>query len=106
VPVALQSVKLFASYLANPAQKDRALLTLEDWLADAAVNNNPTLQLVAGSVYLHEGQFGPALKAVKAAATLEQAAICVQIYLKLDRPDLAEKQVRACAHAHSPDTRS
>jgi hypothetical protein len=71
-PPALAAVRLLASYLGKPASREVALLTLEDWLADTSMAGNATVALVAGIIYMHEGQFAAALKAVRANATMEQ----------------------------------
>lgn len=47
------------------------LSTLSEWLADAACNRNPTVLLVAGTIYLHEGNYVDALKACHGDANLE-----------------------------------
>ncbi len=36
--------------------------TLTEWLGDAACNRNPMVLLIAGSIYLQEGDYGEALK--------------------------------------------
>lgn len=69
-PVPLQAVKLLASYLSSPPKgREVALLQLEDWLADASAAANTTLQFVAGSIYLHQGDLAAALTAVKGGGT-------------------------------------
>lgn len=92
-PVSLQAVKLLATYLSG-AKKDTVLLRLEDWLADGAVASNATLQLMAATIYTHEGSYGAALKLLKDGTTMEQLALATQIYLRMDRPDLAEKTLK------------
>ena len=67
-PLALQAVKLFAQFLSAPAGskgREVALLQLDDWLGDAAAAGNPTLQYVAGAMYMHQGDVSAALTAVK-----------------------------------------
>jgi hypothetical protein len=150
-PVPLQAVKLLASYLSSPPKgREVALLQLEDWLADAGAAANPTLQFVAGTIYLHQGDLAAALTAVKGGgAHLETCVaavagvvggepvagasrhapplgrtlasplwhphrpppstppstlpwlcslgLVVQVYLRMDRADLAEKAVKAMA---------
>jgi hypothetical protein len=71
-PPTLAAVRLLATYLGKPASREVVLLTLEDWLADAAMAGNATVALVAGIIYMHEGQLTAALKAVRANATMEQ----------------------------------
>eukprot|EP00271_Cylindrocystis_brebissonii_P020825 TRINITY_DN70_c0_g2_i1.p1 TRINITY_DN70_c0_g2~~TRINITY_DN70_c0_g2_i1.p1 ORF type:complete len:288 (-),score=66.76 TRINITY_DN70_c0_g2_i1:825-1688(-) len=91
---ALQSVKLLAQYLAG-ADKEQVFSSLQGWLSDPVVGSNPTLLLMAGTVYSHEGNYNDALKHTHAGSTLELMALNVQIYLKMDRVDHAEKQLKA-----------
>ena len=72
VPIAHQALRLLAVYLGSPEQREVALLKLEDWLADADAAANATLQLVAATIYMHEEQFGAALKAIRGNASMEQ----------------------------------
>lgn len=91
----LLAVKLLAQYLSGKKRKDDVLAVLQDWLADSACNRNPTVLLVAGMIYAHEGNYPEALKCCHTGTTLEMSALCVQVYLKMDRPDKAEQAVKA-----------
>lgn len=104
---ALQAVKLLAQFSAAEAgssarasvlSKVEALVEAAE-AASASVSNAgtaaalasaPLVLAMAGSMYLTEGHFERALRAVKGGATLELLALSVQVYLRLDRPDLAE----------------
>mmetsp|Transcript_13760 Transcript_13760/g.29611 ORF Transcript_13760/g.29611 Transcript_13760/m.29611 type:complete len:291 (-) Transcript_13760:426-1298(-) len=92
---ALQAVKLLAQYYADKKSKEDVLKTLSEWLGDSACNRNPTVLLVAGTIYAHEGNYPEALKACHTGLSLECMALCVQVYLKMDRVDKAESQVKA-----------
>lgn len=70
-PTALLSVKLLATYLSQPAQKDMVLMTLNDWLSDPNCGGDTTLKLIAGMIYLHQGEMKEALKVLSSRATLE-----------------------------------
>ena len=106
-PVSLQAVKLLATYTsggANAATSETAVLTLNEWLADPAHANNPSLKLVAAIVFMGEDHLKDALKAVRQGATLEHMALLTQIYLKMDRRDLAAKQLKAMQQADEDST--
>eukprot|EP00475_Leptophrys_vorax_P016550 TRINITY_DN23022_c0_g1_i1.p1 TRINITY_DN23022_c0_g1~~TRINITY_DN23022_c0_g1_i1.p1 ORF type:complete len:291 (-),score=27.80 TRINITY_DN23022_c0_g1_i1:350-1222(-) len=93
---ALQAVKQLAVYLADKSKKDSVLSSLEGYLSDSVVGKNPTLLLVAGTVYTHEQNYVDALKVTHAIpGNLELMALNVQIFLKMDRIDFAEKQLKA-----------
>lgn len=90
----LLAVKLLASYLSGRTNTESALATISDWLSDAASSANPMVSLVAGLIYVNEENYIDALKACHQGRSLEQMALCVQVYLKIDRVDQAEKQLK------------
>eukprot|EP00245_Coleochaete_scutata_P008577 TRINITY_DN265_c0_g2_i1.p1 TRINITY_DN265_c0_g2~~TRINITY_DN265_c0_g2_i1.p1 ORF type:complete len:288 (+),score=71.12 TRINITY_DN265_c0_g2_i1:143-1006(+) len=92
-PTALQAVKLLALYLGG--KKEEAISTLKDMLADSVVASNPTLLLVAGTIYAQEENYVDALKYTHSGTSLELMALNVHIFLKMDRTDYAEKQLKA-----------
>lgn len=103
-PIALQSVKLLARYLGAAGDREMIMVTLHEWLQDAVSSNNPTLQLVAAIIFMHENNTKDALKSIRHGTTMEQLALSVQLYLKMDRPDLAAKQVRLMQQADEDAT--
>ncbi|KAL7131231.1 hypothetical protein ABFS83_13G184600 [Erythranthe nasuta] len=90
----LQAVKLLALYLSGPENKEAAISSLNEWLADPAIGNNPILRLIAGIIFTHEQDYNEALKHTNAGGTMELHALNVQIFLKMHRSDYAEKQLR------------
>eukprot|EP00850_Spirogloea_muscicola_P016475 SM000133S26841 [mRNA] locus=s133:397481:399500:- [translate_table: standard] len=97
-PTALQAIKILALYLSGADGKDQALSSLQELLSDAALLNNPTLLLVAGTIYSHEQNYTEALKFTNSGSTLDLCALNVQIFLKMDRVDYAEKQLKSMQH--------
>ncbi|KAK9810168.1 hypothetical protein WJX72_005996 [[Myrmecia] bisecta] len=93
-PTALQAVKLLAQYLGNKTDKEQVLSTIADWLADPACNGNSMVLLIAGIIYTHEGNYVEALKACHTGISLEILALSVQLYLKIDRIEQAEKTLK------------
>ncbi|OAE32922.1 hypothetical protein AXG93_399s1310 [Marchantia polymorpha subsp. ruderalis] len=93
-PTALQAVKLLAMYFQGGSNKEMALTSIQEWLADPAIASNPTLILVAGTIYAHERMYNDALKITHVGGTLDLCALNVQIYLKMNRTDFAEKQLK------------
>lgn len=90
-PTALQAVKLLATYRSQKEMRDTVKANLTSWLSDSETGNNPTLQLVAGIIYMEEGDFEEAAKVVHSGTTLEMVSLSVQIFLKMARVDVAEK---------------
>ncbi|KAL0363703.1 UNVERIFIED_CONTAM: Coatomer subunit epsilon-1 [Sesamum calycinum] len=92
----LQAVKLLALYLSGPENKEMAISSLHEWLADPAIANNPSLRLIAGTIFLHEQDYNEALKHTNAGGTMELHALNVQIFLKMHRSDYAENKLGSC----------
>ncbi|XP_071697968.1 coatomer subunit epsilon-1-like [Rutidosis leptorrhynchoides] len=90
----LQAVKLLASYLLSPDNKESAISSIREWLDDAAIGNNPILRLIAGTIFMHEQDYNEALKYTNTGGSMELYALNVQIFLKMHRADYAEKQLR------------
>jgi coatomer subunit epsilon len=69
----------------NEAQIQPLLQQLQSMLGDPA----PGLQLTAANVLLQAGMKKEALACVHEGTTLEHLSVCVQIYIMIDRLDLA-----------------
>ncbi len=92
-PIALSAVKLLATYLTN-GDKEIIELTLKEWLADPLSGENSQLLLVAGMIFAREGKLSDALSVLTKGNTLEHMLYIVQLYLQMDRVDLAAKTVQ------------
>lgn len=101
---ALSAVKLFATYVSSEDNREIAVMTLREWLNDPSTGNNPMLQTIAGIIFCREGQFKEALQAARMCTTLEMQALTVQIYLKMDRLDLAEKEMKKMQQSEEDST--
>jgi len=93
-PPALQAIRLLATYLSSDNNKDVALVTIKQWLADGLATNNQIFQLVAGIIYFHEQNFEEAMKCLHQTNSVEGLGLLVQTYLRIDRVDLAEKELK------------
>lgn len=56
----------------DPSTAEIVTLQLKEWLGDASLCNNKTLQTVAALVYLNEDQAMEAFKAIKTGSNMEQ----------------------------------
>lgn len=92
-PVPLRAVRLLAAY--HSGAREAALAATEAALSDAHAASDATLQTLAAHMYIAEGNFNAALKVLRAPHGLEQLALLVQLHLRIDRPDLAEKSLAA-----------
>mmetsp|Transcript_5748 Transcript_5748/g.18515 ORF Transcript_5748/g.18515 Transcript_5748/m.18515 type:complete len:311 (-) Transcript_5748:296-1228(-) len=102
-PVALQAVKMLASYLSG-VSKEAVVAQLKEWLTDATARDNWQLILVAATVFLHERDHKEALKISHQSTQIDVMALVVQIYLQMDRPDLARKLVKSMQEQYDDDT--
>jgi len=92
-PTSLQAVKLLASWMRGD-DRDFSMETLKQWLSDENAANNQMLQLVAGMIYYSERNYDDALRVLHQSNILEGRALVIQVLLKINRVDLAEKELK------------
>nr|XP_021147337.1 coatomer subunit epsilon isoform X1 [Columba livia] len=90
----LQAVRMFAEYLSNENQRDAIVADLDKKMAKSVDIANTTFLLMAASIYFHDKNPDAALRALHQGESLECMAMMIQILLKLDRLDLARKELK------------
>ncbi|XP_062366116.1 LOW QUALITY PROTEIN: coatomer subunit epsilon [Cinclus cinclus] len=90
----LQAVRMFAEFLANEGQRDSIVADLDKKMAKSVDVANSTFLLMAASIYFHDQNPDAALRALHQGESLECLAMMIQILLKLDRLDLARKELK------------
>jgi len=90
----VKDLRLLAEYLnGDESTKSRVVSDLEKKLANFTPDNT-CLPIIAATIYIHESNYDAALKTLYNCETLESMAVSLQCYLKLDRMDLATKEVK------------
>ncbi|XP_031551896.1 coatomer subunit epsilon-like [Actinia tenebrosa] len=91
-PPEVQPVRILADYLQNHKKRDSILNTIEKQLNTSDINDY--YLLMAASIYLHEENFDSALRCLHQSDSLECSALTVQIYIAMNRIDLAKKEIK------------
>ncbi|GAB6018956.1 hypothetical protein CHUAL_000598 [Chamberlinius hualienensis] len=94
-PPEIRALKILAQYLsATPENRDAAINRLNSMLNDVADTPNDTLLIAAASIYSHEQNYEAALKVLHNVESLLSASLSLQVYLKMDRIELAKKELK------------
>ncbi|XP_017890467.1 coatomer subunit epsilon [Ceratina calcarata] len=91
-PHSLQPLKMLADYFANPGRRDAIVSELRQATKHANSDNHNFL-IVAATIFYHEKNLDQALRMLRNVDHLECLALTLQIYLKMDRLDLAKKEL-------------
>jgi len=92
--VGMRAIKVLATFLEDPSSREIAVLQMKEWLSDPSAANNKTLQIIAATLFTHI-DVKEAFKVLKKGSNMEQYAMLVQLYLKIDRLDLAQAQLKS-----------
>ncbi|XP_062609862.1 coatomer subunit epsilon-like [Saccostrea cucullata] len=93
-PPELQAVKMFADYLSNESKRASIVRDLDQKMSASVDVSNSTFLVMAASIYNHEQNSDAALRALHQSDALECIGLTIQILLKLDRVDLARKELK------------
>ncbi|XP_074650759.1 coatomer subunit epsilon-like [Tubulanus polymorphus] len=93
-PDELQAVQMFAYYLSDYSKRDSIIRDLDNKMSSSVDLSNSTFPLMAASIYYHEQNYDSALRVLQQSDQIDCMALMVQIYLRIDRVDLAKKELK------------
>lgn len=94
----LRALGIHATYLTSN-DKDEVISSLKACLALPECANSTSFQLTACHIFLEHGLTREALQCVHLGIAMDHLALSLQIYLKINRLDLAENQLRLLKQA-------
>jgi len=94
-PEPLKAVKMLAEYLARPQARQGIVSRLDASATDNVDPTQPVPALMAAHVYFLEENYEQALRVLSPFDDLEPRALNVQIFLRMNRVDLARKELKA-----------
>jgi len=90
-PQEVQSVRILADYLHNPSKRESIIKEIEKKLNGSDFSEY--YLLAASTIYFHENDTDSALRCLFQSSALECSGLSVQIYLSMDRVDLAKTEI-------------
>lgn len=88
----MQALGIAAQYHAAGSADEKAQI-LDQMKVLSGGSSDVNVQLYAGQIFLDAGQLKEALQCVHLGTTMEQIALCLLIFIKMDRLDLAQKNL-------------
>mmetsp|Transcript_15049 Transcript_15049/g.18878 ORF Transcript_15049/g.18878 Transcript_15049/m.18878 type:complete len:294 (+) Transcript_15049:141-1022(+) len=93
----IKALGLHAEYLSSASAGHSTIISSLQTLLQSSPSTS--VQLTASHIFLQHNQTRDALQCVHLGTTMEHLAVSLQIYLKMDRLDLAESQLRLMKQA-------
>nr|CAG4644982.1 EOG090X0A8E [Leptodora kindtii] len=90
----LQALKTLAEYFAQPSKREAIVAKLDQQMSGSLDVENYAFCLAAATIYYNEAAYENALKVLHQSDHLECHTLMLQIYLKMDRIDLARKELK------------
>lgn len=95
-PPQLQALKLLAEYLSgSSSKKDQIVAEVDKKFSGDIDINNVALFIAGATIYANEQNHEAALRVLHQSSDLECSALTLEIYLAMDRVDLAQKELKS-----------
>jgi len=88
----LKAVQVLAAYLQNPSNHEKVFATVAGWI-ETGLTKEPPIKLIAGTIYFKAKKFEDCLRVMHDTEMLEGLSLLVQLFLELNRPDLAHREL-------------
>jgi len=92
--VSLMGVKVLAAFMQNENNHERVFTTVQAWIESGDTGKNVHLQLIAGIIFYKAKKYKECLRVMHDTPSLEGRALLVQLYLTINRPDFALKELK------------
>lgn len=86
-------MKELANVMVGSSSTEAAQAQIQSWLPES--KDHSTLVLISAILFMLEDNVKEAVRALRAPRTMEHHALLVQLYLRMDRLDLAQKELKA-----------
>ena len=93
-PEDLRSIKLLAEYFAHPEKREKILSDLSLKISQNSGSLSHSFIVVAAIIYFDRDDYEKGLRILHDVDNLECRALSVQAYLKMNRLDIAAKEVK------------
>ncbi|EDV26285.1 uncharacterized protein TRIADDRAFT_37307 [Trichoplax adhaerens] len=93
-PLELLGVRYLAMYLSATSEAERTIKAVEDKIKDGLQEGSDSFLLMTATMYLHKHDYDNALRYLNQVECLEGSSLAIQAYLKIDRVDLAKKDLK------------
>ncbi|XP_014282848.1 coatomer subunit epsilon [Halyomorpha halys] len=103
-PAELRPLKTLADYFSNKNKRDAIVSAIDDQLNDSNNLSNHTFVIVAATIYCHEKNNESALRVLYNDDHIESLSMNLQCYLRMDRVDLAKKELKVMQEKDEDNT--
>ncbi|KAF6207562.1 hypothetical protein GE061_016009 [Apolygus lucorum] len=95
-PALVRPLRILADYLSNKNRREAVISSIDKTVSTGSEDAlNPTFIIVASCIYCQEKNYEGALRVLHMSDSIESMAFRLQVYLRMDRVDLAKKELKS-----------